>query len=80
MLAEQSGGHELIADALNLSLARYERRWSGVHRIATEYQIVRVFGCGAEDKSRRTVRLNDNCLAGFLEYNQFARGHRLGCA
>ena len=59
-LAEQSSGHELMTDALNLRLTGYESRMSGVNRIAPEYQVVRVFGRGTEHEPRGTVCLNAN--------------------
>src|SRR5271167_1196089 len=80
VLAEQSSGHEFIADALNLSLTRGQSCLSGVNRVVTEYQVVRVFGRGTENEPRRTIRLNDKRLAGLLERHKFTGGHRFRCA
>lgn len=38
MLTEQSGGRQLIADALSLRLSRNESRTGGVNGVATEHQ------------------------------------------
>ena len=75
--AEQSSGHELIADALNLRLTRDESSMSGVNRVMTENQLVRVFGRGTENESRRTIRLNGKGAIGFLKRHKFASGNRL---
>src|SRR5271154_4066348 len=52
----------------------------GVNRVVTEHQLVWMLGRGTENESRRAVRLDDKRLAGLLERDKFADGHRLRCA
>src|ERR1700733_12109751 len=65
-----------MTDALDLCLSRSEGCRSRMNRVAAEHQIMRMFGRRTENEPRRSLRLNDQGVVGFLEHDQFAGGDR----